>query len=213
MSRSMSMKKITRPCDVFLQSRGCLLGKYGFIADPGYVRYNLNNNVVLYHYTRLEHLEKVLVSGLKAQLPVVMADDIPNLCGRYLVEAFLEPLPQWITNSPYFGNLGLELMSAYVGSILLQITLPTTFFDELYVADAAHNFECKHQIRRGRSALKLEYDCHTGREVCRAEVNSYIPLTSYQGGHLAPNAKITRHGVGIAVPSPYITVCDTQPLA
>lgn len=206
-------QKITRPCEVFLESRGCLLREHGFIADPGYVRYTPNNHVVLYHYTRLEHLDKVLCSGLRARLPVVMAEDIPNLCGRYLVEAFLEPLPQWITSSPYFGNLGLELMNAYVGNILLQITLPTTFFDELYVADAAHNFECKHQIRCGQSALKLGYDCKTGREVCRAETNSYIPITSYQGDHVAPNAKITRHGAGIAVPPQYISVCNVQPLA
>lgn len=204
---------MTRLCNVFLESRGCLLGEHGFIADPGYVRYAPNNNVVLYHYTRLEHLDRVLCSGLRAQLPVVMTENIPNLHGRYLVEAFLEPLPQWITNSPYFGNLGLELMNAYVGNILLQITLPTTFFDELYVADAAHNFECKYQIRRSNSALKLGYDCNTGREVCRAETNSYIPIASYRGGHVAPNAKITRQGAGIAVPSRYIKVCETQPLA
>ena len=87
-------QKIARPYKVFLKSRGCLLGEHGFTADPGYARYTSDNNVVLYHYTRLEHLDRVLRSGLKAQLPVVMAEDIPDLCGRYLVEAFLEPLPQ-----------------------------------------------------------------------------------------------------------------------
>lgn len=206
-------QKITRPGEVFLESRGCLLGEHGFLADPGYVRYTSNNHVLLYHYTHLEHLDKILHNGLKAQLPVVMAKDIPNLRGRYLVEAFLEPLPQWITNSPYFGNLGLKLMSAYVGNILLQITLPTTFFNDLYVADAAHNFECKYQTRRGASALKLGYDCQTGKEVCKAETNSYIPITNYQGGHVAPNVKITQHGSGIAVAPQYITVCNMQPLA
>lgn len=207
-------EKITRPCDIFLQSHGRLLGKHGFVADPGYVRYTGNGDVMLYHYTHLENLDKVLREGLRAQLQIVMADDIPNLCGRYLVEAFLEPLPQWVTNSPYFGNLGLELMRAYVGNILLQITLPTAFSDvDVYVADAAHNFECKHQSRRGQSALKLGYNCQIGQEVCRAEANSYIPLSNYQGGHVAPNVKITRHGAGIAVPSCYISVCDTQPLA
>lgn len=210
----MSMnQKNTRPCNVFLESRGCLLTEHGFIADSGCVRYTQNNDVVLYHYTYSEHLDEILHDGLKAQLPIVMADDIPNLQGRYLIEAFLEPLPKWITNSRYFGNLGLELMRAYVGNILLQIMLPNSFFDDIYVADAAHIFECKYQIRRGKSALKLGYDCRTGQEVCRAEANSYIPITNYQKGHIAPNVKITRHGVGIAVPSEYITVCDTQPLA
>jgi hypothetical protein len=167
---------------------------------------------VLYHYTRSKHLDTILLNGLKAQLPIVLAEAIPNLCGRYLVEAFLEPLPQWITNSPYCGNLGLELMRAYVGNILLQITLPSTFAD-IYVADAAHNFECKHQSRHNQSALKLGYDCQIGEEVCQAEVNSYIPLSTYQGGHIAPNVKITRQGSGIAVPPRYIKISDKQPLA
>jgi hypothetical protein len=205
-------EKTTRPGEVFLRSPGHLLGEYGFIADPGNIQYTSNGDVVLYHYTRSERLNKVLHDGLRAQLPIVSADNVPALCGRYLVEALLEPLPKWLTNSPYFGNLGLELMRAHVGNILLQITLPSAFSD-IYVADSAHNFECKYQNRRGQSVLKLGYDCQTGQEVCQAEVNSYIPLGSYRGGHVAPNAKITRQGAGIAVPPQYISVCDRQPLA
>jgi hypothetical protein len=204
-------EKIMRPCDVFLRSQGHLLGEYGFVADPGCVQYTVNEEIVLYHYTRPEHLNKVLVDGLQARLPVVLADEIPNLCNRYLVEVFLEPLPQWLTSSPYFGNLGLEFMQTYVGNILLEITLPL-MDSEVYVADAAHIFECKHQNRRGRSALRLGYDCRSVQEVCQAEVNSYIPVSSYQGGHIAPNVKITRQGAGIAVLPQYIAVCDRQPL-
>lgn len=188
------------------------VGEHGFVADPGDVQQTINGDIVLYHYTRPKYLDQVLRDGLRAQLPIVLADKIPNLCGRYLVEGFLEPLPQWIVDSPYFGNLGLEFMRAYVGNLLLQITLPLAF-PNIYVADAAHNFECKHQNRRGQSALKLGYDCQSGQEVCQAEVNSYIPLGSYRGGHVAPNVKITLQGAGIAVPSQYITVCDRQPLA
>ena len=41
-----------RPCDVFLDSPGCLLGDHGFMADPGRVQYGHNtNSVKLYHYT------------------------------------------------------------------------------------------------------------------------------------------------------------------
>lgn len=207
-------EEITRPCEVFLRSRGCLLEEHGFVADPGCVQYTVNGNILLYHYTRSEHLDKVLLEGLKAQLQIVLADDIPNLRERYLVEAFLEPLPQWIADSPYFKNLGLELMHKYVGNVLLEITLPLAVSDvDVYVADAAHNFECKYQNSRGQFALRLGYDCQTGQEVCQAEVNSYIPLISYRGGHVAPNVKITRQGAGIAVLPQYIKVCDRQPLA
>ncbi|NJK75679.1 MAG: hypothetical protein HC942_18770 [Microcoleus sp. SU_5_6] len=152
--------------------------------------------------------------GLRAQLPVVLADDVPFLRGHYLVEAFLDPLPMWIVNSPYFDDLGLELMRTYVGNVLLQITLPPDLLAvlDIYVADTAHNFECKYQRWRGQSVLKLGYDCQTGKEVCQAEVNSYIPLSNYQGGHVAPGVKITRSGEGIVVPSQYIAVCDRQPL-
>ena len=201
-----------RPCDVFLDSPGCLLGDHGFMADPGHVQYGHNiNSVKLYHYTHHRYLDRIMRDGLKAQLPVVMVDELPGLHGLHVVEALLEPLPQWMTNSPYFGNLGLELMRAYVGNVLLQITLPADV-PGVYVADAAHNFECKHQKRRGSSALMLGYHCRTGHEVCQAEVNSYIPLENNNGGHVAPNAKITWNGVGVAVPAKYIEICDTQPL-
>jgi hypothetical protein len=205
-------ERIMRPCDVFLRSQGHLLGEHGFVADPGCVQYTVNEEILLYHYTRSEHLNKVLMDGLQARLPIVLADENPNLRNRYLVEAFLEPLPQWLTNSPYFGNLGLEFMQAYVGNILLEITLPLVVGLDVYVADAAHSFECKHQNRRGRSVLRLGYDCRSGQEVCQAEVNSYIPVSSYRGGHIAPNVKITRQGAGIAVLPQYIAICDRQPL-
>ena len=51
-----------------------------------------------------------------------------------------------------------------------------------------------------------------GREVVRAETNSYVPAAEYHGGHLAPEVKATRRGQGIVVPSKHIEVCDVQPL-
>jgi hypothetical protein len=76
----------------------------------------------------------------------------------------------------------------------------------------AHNFDCKYQGERGHAALGLGYDCRTGHEVMRAEVNSYIPIEQYRGGHLLPNVKATRLGAGIAIPSEYLAACEFQPL-
>lgn len=202
----------SRPCEPFLQERGHLLGDHGFLADPSRVEYSAEGNIVFYHYTHRQHLDAILAPGrgLHARLPVVHCDVAPEFVGCYLVEGLLEPVPTWLRQSPYFGDLGLEMMRAYVGDTLLCIEVPATF-PGLYVADAAHNFDCKHQDRRGRSALGLGYDCRTGEEVCRAEIYSYVPLPQYQGGHVAPNVKVVRQGEGIAVPSVCISLAIIQP--
>ena len=78
-------EEIARPCDVFLQSRGCLLEEHGFVADPGEVQQTVNGDIVLYHYTRPEYLDQVLRDGLQAQLPTsdYAATRISEyLCGR-----------------------------------------------------------------------------------------------------------------------------------
>lgn len=196
-----------------LNERGILLGTLGFTADPGSVERQRTGSVVLYHYTRPEKVDQILSKegGLWARLPVVNDDSQPEFNNHHLVEAFLEPLPKWITDSPYFGDLGLEMMQAYIGTVLLRIELPEGY-PGLYVADYAHMLEVKHITRRGQPVLNLGYDSRTGHHACRADVNSYIPLPAYRGGHLAPNAKIVRLGEGIAVPSEYITVNPYQPL-
>ncbi len=195
-----------------LCERGLFLGRLGYLPDPGRVARRNNGSIVLYHYTRPERLDQILRegSGLWARLPVVNDGTQPEFDGCHLVEAFLEPLPRWVTTCPYFGDLALEMMRSYVGDLLLCIELPEDF-PGLYVADYAHNLECKHVTRRGRAVLNLGYDCRTGHQVCRADVNSYVPLDVYEGGHIAPNVKIVRHSEGIAVPSEYITVCELQP--
>jgi len=195
-----------------LNEKGLLLGTLGFTADPGTVERSGSGNIVLYHYTRPENQERILSQegGLWARLPVVNDDSQPEFDNHYLVEAFLEPLPSWTTDSPYFGDLGREMMQSYIGTLLLRIELPEDY-PGLYVADYAHVLEGKHIQRRGRAALRLDYDHRTGQHACRADVNSYISLLTYKGGHLAPNAKIVRAGEGIAVPSAYITVCSSQP--
>lgn len=202
-----------RPCDLFLQERGHLLGDHGFIADPGRAEYTAEGNIVFYHYTYRRHLDAILApgSGLWARLPVVHCDVAPEFVDCHLVEGLLEPLPTWLWQSPYFGDLGLEMMHTYVGDTLLRIEVPASL-PGLYVADAAHNFECKHQERRGHSTLGLSYNCQTGEEVCRAEIYSYMPLQQYQGGHVAPNVKVVRQGEGIAIPQRWISLPPTQPL-
>lgn len=148
---------------------------------------------------------------MNARLPVVGSALPPELAGGHLTEALLEPLPRWLTKSPYLGDLGLRMMREYVGDLLLHIQLPTDF-PGLWVADAAHCMECKHMRRHGRKPLGLGYDCANGRECTEAEARSYIPLGEYRGGHVAPIAKIVRPGQGLAVPNRYIGVTDVQPL-
>ena len=193
-----------------MRQRGALLADHGFTPDPGRIEVT-DSTVVFYHYTREERMERVLEpgEGLRARLPVVLAP--PDLEGCYLVEGLLEPLPMWMTGSPYFGDLGFEMLRELVGDLLLRVELPRDF-PGLYVADYAHALEGKHVARRGRPALDLGYDTSTGREMVRSEANSYIPASQYRGGHVAPSLKVTRRGEGLAVPSRYIAVSDIQPL-
>ena len=199
-----------RPCEVFLRERGVCLGDHGFTPDPGRLE-TTDSSIVFYHYTRPEKVEKVLKpgSGLWARLRVL--SEHPGLAGLHLAEGLLEPLPAWMTDSPYFGDLGLEMLKKYVGDLLLRVEVPRDF-PGLYVADYGHMLELKHLSRRDRLVLNLGYDATTGHEVVRSGTNSYVPVAEYRGGHLAPEVKATRRGQGIVVPAKYIEVCDVQPL-
>ena len=199
-----------RTCEILMSQRGELLGEHGYTPDPGRVRAP-DLGITFYHYTWHDRVEKVLAAdgGLWARLPVVLPP--ADLEGLHLVEGLLDPLPRWMTDSPYFGNLGLDMLKEFVGDLLLEVTVPRDF-PGLYVADYAHMLESKHVLRRERPALNLGYNCETGKEVCRADANSYIPALEYKGGHVAPEMKVTRLGQGIAVPSQFIKVCSAQPL-
>ena len=194
---------------VFLRSRGQLLEDHGFEADPGRVELT-SKGIVFYHYTRKQRIDDVISEGLVARLPVVLPPS--ELVGHHLVEALLEPLPQWTTESPYFGDLGFQMLRQYVGDVLLRIEVPRDF-PGLYVADYAHVLEGMYFRRTGRPGLNLGYtDLETGKQVVRADANSYIPALLYKGGHVAPEMKVTREGQGIAVPPEYISVSEVQPL-
>jgi hypothetical protein len=129
-----------------------------------------------------------------------------------MVEGLLSPLPQWLTASPYFGDLGIEMFRLYIGSVLLRIEVPLTFQD-LYIADYAHILECKHFKHRGIAPLNLGYDCRTGHEVTRAYVHSYIRALDYVGGHVAPVVQAVRKDTGIAIPCKYIHIAELQPMS
>jgi hypothetical protein len=116
-----------------------------------------------------------------------------------------------MTHCPYFGDFALVMLRRYVGDTLLRIQVPADF-PGLYVADMAHNFECKYQDERGVAPLGLGYDCRTYKQVMRVELNSYVAMKEYVGGHVLPNVKATRKGEGIVIPSDYISVNPLQPL-
>jgi hypothetical protein len=117
-----------------------------------------------------------------------------------------------LTNCPYFGNLGIEMVKTYIGDVLLRIELPGNY-KGLFVTDYAHMMEVKHFTRRGGLPLNLGYDCSTGREVTQAYVNSYLQANQYNKNHIAPIMQATRKGQGIVIPAEHITVAVEQPLA
>jgi len=195
------------PREIFPKKRGELLGNYGYEPDPGRVELT-DEAIVFYHYTHRDRVEHVLDTGLHAtrRASTVEAD----LEGHFVVEGFLEPLPVWVVDNPYFGDLGSELNRLYLGSVALRVTVPADS-SGLFVRDYAHHLEGKHMLRRGGPALHLGY--HSGEEACLADVHSGIPMREYQGGHVAPTVAAIRKGEGIAIPRECIAVCETQRLA
>lgn len=206
------MVQAKRLADEFLTNRGITLGEKGFQSDMRRVESLPNGNIVFYHYTREDRLEKILNNGtgLCSYRPVACPELPKKFEGCYLVEGFLEPLPSWLTENAYFGNLGFELTRKYIGNLLLRIEIPLDF-PEVYIADYAHVLECKHFNEKGNSPLGMGYQCETGHEVTQAHVNSYIQVRDYKGGHIAPIVQVLRRGSGMTIPSRYISISDVQP--
>ncbi len=151
-------------------------------------------------------------SGLYARLRVDICPHPPEeFIGCFMAEGFLEPLPDWLTNSPYFGDLGIEMVKRYIGNVLLRVELPNSY-ESLFIADYAHNLEANHLSLRGLAPLNLGYDYSTGKEVTQAYVNSYIPVTKYKNDHIAPVMQAIRKGQGIVIPAECITLALEQPL-
>lgn len=199
----------------FLRNKGVYLGDNGYSPDAGAIHRPNEKTIRFYHYTREERLESIFNkdSGLYARLKVdVCPAPAEEFIGCFMVEGFLEPLPKWLTHSPYFGDLGIEMVKKYIGNVLLEINAPIGFKDFFYVADYAHNLEAKHFSLRGSAPLNLGYDCSTGKEVTQAYVNSYIPVQEYRNRHIAPVMQAVRKGEGIVIPADYIRIASQQPL-
>jgi hypothetical protein len=134
-----------RLAEIFLNSRGLSLGDYGFEPDPGSVERTNSGNIPFYHYTREDRLEQIISpnSGLLARLRVDVCSNPPEMfIGCFMVDGFLEPLPTWLTNSPYFGDLGIEMVKKHIGNVLLKIEVPSTY-EGLFIADYSHILEAK----------------------------------------------------------------------
>ncbi|MDE2868642.1 MAG: hypothetical protein OXR64_03100 [Chloroflexota bacterium] len=127
-----------------------------------------------------------------------------------MVEGFLDPQPNWLDDSPYFGGDGGRRWRGYIGDVLLRVDLPRAFRG-VWVADYGHPLEAKAVQQGNPSPLNLGYDCRTGHEANRAYANSLVPIETYTGGHLAPIVTVMRPGPGIAIPRSCVSVAQIQP--
>lgn len=199
--------------DRFLNQRGERLGGCGFQDDPGRPAWRSDGGLTFWHYARQEHLELIFgtAGGLKAGRPAFFATELtPEFEGLYMVEGFLDPKPQWLDHSPYFGGDGGRRWRGYIGEVLLRVDLPPGF-QGVWVADYAHPLEVKAVQQGNPSPLNLGYDCRTGHEANRAYAHSLVPMQTYTGGHLAPIVTVMRPGPGIAIPRPCVSVAEIQP--
>ena len=189
------LKQVKRLADEFLTDRGITLGDKGFQSDKRLIETLPNGNIVFYHFTHEDRLEHILSNenGLCSYRGVACPKPPVEFKGCHLIEGFLQPLPQWLTENFYFGDLGIKLVQNYIGNVLLRVEIPLDF-PGIYIADYAHILECKYFNENGNSSLGLGYQCQTGYEVTQAYVNSYIPIKDYKGGHIAPVVQVLRKG-------------------
>ena len=209
----MTGKGEPRAGERFLSRRGELLGDLGFEDDPGRPHWRPDGGLTFWHYSRRSRLPLILgtAGGIKARRRAFFSTDLtPDFDEMYMVEGFLEPKPQWLDDSPYFGGEGGYRWRGWIGEALLRLDLPAGF-QGVWVADYAHPMETK-AVQNGRRApLNLGYDRRTGHEANRAYAHSLAPITTYRGGHLAPVVTVMRPGPGIAVPRACVSVAELQP--
>ena len=115
-----------RLAEQFLHGRGERLVDAGFEPDPGQVESG-PSGFVFYHFTREENLDDILAegSGLNARLPVPCSEPPDELVGHYSVGGLLEPSPKWLDRSPYFRELGRQMLREYVGGHVAPIVEAT----------------------------------------------------------------------------------------
>ena len=172
-----------------------------------------NGGLTFWHYTRRNRLSLILgtAGGLRARKRAFFSTELtPDFEGLYTVEGFLDPKPQWLDDSPYFGGEGGRGWRGWIGDVLLRVDLPPGFRG-VWVADYGHPLEAKAVQQEDRAPLGLGYDCRTGHEANRAYAHSLTPIEAYAGGHLAPVVTVMRPGPGIAVPRPCLSVAEIQP--
>jgi hypothetical protein len=204
-----------RRCEVFLQQRGALLGQHGYAADNTPVE-RTSRGIVFYHYTWSKRLAQITDegSGLLAYQTIAArySPFASDLEGCRQVSGFLEPLPRWLTQCPYFGDFGMRHLQKCIGTLLLRIQVPPDF-PGLYVRDYAFQMEELCFRQNGREPLGLGFNHKTWKDESHATLNSFVPLNDYRGGHVAPVLTVTREGEGIVIPRESISVCDVQPLS
>ena len=172
-----------------------------------------NGGLTFWHYTRRNRLSLILgtAGGLRARKRAFFSTELtPDFEGLYTVEGFLDPKPQWLDDSPYFGGEGGRGWRGWIGDVLLRVDLPPGFRG-VWVADYGHPLEAKAVQQEDRAPLGLGYDCRTGHEANHAYAHSLTPIEAYAGGHLAPVVTVMRPGPGIAVPRPCLSVAEIQP--
>lgn len=203
----------TRLGERFLSRRGELLGDLGFEDDPGRPERRADGGGAFWHYARRNRLSFILgtAGGLWARKRAFFSTELtPEFEGMYTVEGFLDPKPEWLDDSPYFGGEGGRQWRGWIGEVLLRVDLPAGFRN-VWVADHGHPLEVK-AVQRGEPApLGLGYDCRTGHEANRAYAHSLVPIERYRGGHLAPVVTVMRAGPGIAIPRACVSVAEVQP--
>lgn len=178
-----------------------LLAGFGYQADPARVE-RVDGRIRFYHYTHAEYLDAILSSGGGLR-PRRTAPCVPGSTPLFVLEGLLNPWPAWMSSNPYFGDLGAEMFAQYVGEIPLAVTIPESF-PNIWVADGAHLFECKHATRRGSAPLGLGYDCSNGQDAVKAFGLSQIPIAEYVGGHIAPVVQVYSPASDIAIPAEWI---------
>ncbi|MFJ7935788.1 hypothetical protein [Sporosarcina sp. NPDC096371] len=173
-----------------------------------------NGNIVFYHFTHEDRLEYIFSNenGLCSYRGVACPKPPIEFKGCHLIEGFLQPLPQWLTENFYFGDLGIKLVQNYIGNVLLRVEIPLDF-PGIYIVDYAHILEWLYFDENGNSSLGLGYQCQTGYEVTQSYVNSYISIKDYTGGHIAPVVQVLREDKGLTIPNRYISISNVQPLS
>ena len=193
----------------FLKDRGRCLRDFDFMPDSGQVELG-DDTIVFYHYSQLKKKHDIFSpsSGLYAGRSVECPNDFHEYDDTYIVEGFLEPIPKWLTDSPYLGDIGINIVKRHLGHLLLKVEVPRDF-PGVYVVDYAHMLDW--QIGRRRpEPLGLGY---AEEEECKkAYVHSYIPMLEYQKGHVAPIVHVLRKGKGIVIPNKYLEIANEQPL-